>query len=168
MVSVIEELQSSESSSQTVERTQSSPIEVLAIVIYTLQPQYAHSIILESEVLVEISIMEEPSRLADKGKAPTTFESQSQDDAFPNPSKEAPSLPKAADEVSSASRSSSATHPSTSYSPSTEDMNALKMVVLAYTSFMDKDISRVSADSKKELLARFSEDLTDALKRPFP
>ncbi|KAL2491908.1 Uncharacterized protein Adt_27536 [Abeliophyllum distichum] len=46
-------------------------------------------------------------------------------------------------------------------------MNALKRVVLAYTSFMDKDISRASANSKKELHTRLSEDLVDALKRPF-
>ncbi|KAL2532807.1 Uncharacterized protein Adt_06158 [Abeliophyllum distichum] len=68
--------------------------------------------------------------------------------------------------ASSALRSYSVTRPSISSIPSTEDMNILKKAVLAYTSFMDKDISRVSADSQKELFARLSEDLADALKCP--
>ncbi|KAL2532633.1 Uncharacterized protein Adt_05984 [Abeliophyllum distichum] len=45
-------------------------------------------------------------------------------------------------------------------------MNALKKAMSAYTSFIHKDISRASADSQKELLARLNEDLVDALKRP--
>ncbi|KAL2486669.1 Uncharacterized protein Adt_31425 [Abeliophyllum distichum] len=59
------------------------------------------------------------------------------------------------------------THPSTTSIPSTEDINALKRAVLACTSFMDKDISRASAKSQKELLACLSEDLADAFKCPF-
>ncbi|KAL2542082.1 hypothetical protein Adt_03060 [Abeliophyllum distichum] len=39
-------------------------------------------------------------------------------------------------------------------------------VVLAYTSFMNKDISKASAANQRELLARLSEDLASALKRP--
>ncbi|KAL2466794.1 hypothetical protein Adt_42645 [Abeliophyllum distichum] len=44
--------------------------------------------------------------------------------------------------------------------------NALKKAVLAYTSFMDKDISRASVDSQKKFLAHLSEDLAYALKHP--
>ncbi|KAL2526778.1 Uncharacterized protein Adt_11832 [Abeliophyllum distichum] len=188
MVSITKERQSSESPAQTAERNQSSPAEGLAIVTYIFQPQYARSIILELKAIVEISMMEETHHVVNKEKVPAVFESQCQADALSSPSKEMSSLPKAADEVhlffslfpylslftsweqvkvSSAPYYSFVTHPSTSSIPSTEDVNALKRVVLAYTSFMDKDISRSSADSQKELLAYLSEDLADALKRLF-
>ncbi|KAL2486710.1 Uncharacterized protein Adt_31466 [Abeliophyllum distichum] len=68
--------------------------------------------------------------------------------------------------TSSTQHFSSMTHPSSSSIPSTEDMNILKKAMLAYTSFMDKDISRVSVDSQKDLLAYLIEDLADDLKLP--
>ncbi|KAL2466936.1 Uncharacterized protein Adt_42787 [Abeliophyllum distichum] len=120
-------------------------------------------------------IVEKPHRLDDKGKMPAVPVDQSKTDVPPFSSKEAPTLSKAADEAlftsweqvmtSSALRYSFVTHPTTFSIPSTNDMNALKKTVLAYTSFMDKDISRASAASKKELLARLSEDLADAFLR---
>ncbi|KAL2532887.1 Uncharacterized protein Adt_06238 [Abeliophyllum distichum] len=44
-------------------------------------------------------------------------------------------------------------------------MNALKKAVLAYTSFMDKDISRASAASQNKLVTHLSEDLDDVFQR---
>ncbi|KAL2506802.1 Uncharacterized protein Adt_22423 [Abeliophyllum distichum] len=69
-------------------------------------------------------------------------------------------------EESSISRSSSATHLSTSSIPSTDEMNALKKSVMAYASFTDKDISRASVANQKKLLAHLSEDLAYAIQRP--
>ncbi|KAL2466508.1 Uncharacterized protein Adt_42359 [Abeliophyllum distichum] len=66
--------------------------------------------------------------------------------------------------ASCAPRSSFAARLSTSSVPSTKDMTILKKVVLAYTSFMNKDISRASAASQKELPVHRSKDLVDALK----
>ncbi|KAL2466298.1 hypothetical protein Adt_42149 [Abeliophyllum distichum] len=68
--------------------------------------------------------------------------------------------------ATSALHSSSAAHPSTSSIFSDEDMTILKNVVLAYTSFMDKNISRASATSQEELLVCLIEDLAYALKCP--
>ncbi|KAL2490817.1 LRRNT 2 domain-containing protein [Abeliophyllum distichum] len=138
------------------------------------------------ETPVDISIVEEHPCSVDKEKAPVTFESQPQVDILPNLPREVPLSSKISDEdVDSVLRSiqalftsweqvqtsyvprvSSTTRPSTFSIPSTEDMDALKKVVLAYTSFMDKDISRVNADSQAELLVRLSEDLAATLKCP--
>ncbi|KAL2465904.1 Aminotransferase-like [Abeliophyllum distichum] len=157
-IPAIEEPQSSKLSTQMADRSPSSSIK---------------------ETPVEIPIVEEPSCPVDKGKAPTSFESQSQADILPNLSRDVPLLPKASDEsiqalftsweqvqASSITRASSATRHSTSSILSTEDMDVLKRAMLAYTSFMDEDISRVSANSKKELLACLSKDLAATLKCP--
>ncbi|KAL2471383.1 Uncharacterized protein Adt_39519 [Abeliophyllum distichum] len=88
---------------------------------------------------------------------------------YPSSSKEAPLSPKAAEEdtdsvmhsiqalftsweqvkASFSLSSSFATRPSTSFISSTKDMNTLKKSVLVYTSFIDKDISRVNIDNCK-------------------
>ncbi|KAL2471590.1 Uncharacterized protein Adt_39726 [Abeliophyllum distichum] len=133
-----------------------------------------------------MQILEEPPQLVDKGKTSAVLEEQSKTDGSPSLSKEAPLSPIAADKdadsilhsiqalftsweqvkVNSALFSSFATQHSTSFIFSTEDMNPLKKAVLACTSFMDKDISRMSAANQRELLACLSKDLADAIKRP--
>ncbi|KAL2497675.1 Uncharacterized protein Adt_23225 [Abeliophyllum distichum] len=154
---------------------------------YTPQPQYAHPIVLEPEVApVEMPIVEESPCLDDKEKTFAVPEQQSKTTVSHSSPKEALPSPKAADEnvdsvlhsihalfifweqvkVSSALRYSSTTRPSTSSISTTKDMNALEKVVLAYTSFMDKYISTVSATNQRELLTRLSEVLASALKHP--
>ncbi|KAL2471302.1 hypothetical protein Adt_39438 [Abeliophyllum distichum] len=122
----------------------------------------------------------------DKEKAPVSSDCQPQVDILSNLPREVPLSPKLSDEdvdsvlrsiqalftsweqvqTSSVPRTSSTTRPSTSSIPSTVDMDALKKVVLAYTSFVDKDISKASTNSRAELLVHLSEDLAAALKRP--
>ncbi|KAL2512855.1 Uncharacterized protein Adt_18455 [Abeliophyllum distichum] len=82
-------------------------------------------------------IVEEPPHPNDNGKTSVVPEGQSKTVISPTSPKEAPPSSKAANEV-----------------------------VLTFTFFMDKEISRVSATNQRELLARLSEDLVDALKRP--
>ncbi|KAL2480066.1 PMD domain-containing protein [Abeliophyllum distichum] len=165
VIPTTEDPQSSELPTQTADRPPSSSIE---------------------ETPVDIPIVEEPPRSFDKEKAPASSESQPQVDILPNLLREVLFLPKTSDEdadfvlqsvqalftyweqvqVSSIPRASSTTHFSTSYIPSTEDMDALKRTILSNTSFIDKYISRASADSQSELLVRLSEDLAAALGRP--
>ncbi|KAL2517852.1 Uncharacterized protein Adt_14099 [Abeliophyllum distichum] len=106
-------------------------------------------------------IVEVPSRLNENGKTLVIPEDQSKTAVPPFSSKP---LFTSWEQVkaSFALRSSSTTRPSTSSIPSTNDMNACKKAVLAYTSFMDKDISRASVASQKKLLAHLNEDLADA------
>ncbi|KAL2471039.1 Uncharacterized protein Adt_39175 [Abeliophyllum distichum] len=135
---------------------------------------------------VEIPMKEKASRPNDQGKTPILLERQSQDDALPSLPREISHSPKTSDEdADSILRSiqvlftsceqvqasfipctSSVTRLSTFATPSTEDMDTLKRTLLAYTSFMDKDISRVNADSQKEFLVRLNENLATALKHP--
>ncbi|KAL2533508.1 Uncharacterized protein Adt_06859 [Abeliophyllum distichum] len=131
-------------------------------------------------------IVEEPPRPYDKGKTLVVPEYQSKTTVSPSLPKEVPHLPRATDEdvdsvlrpiqtlftslelvkSSSVPCSSFVTRLSTSSILSVDDMNALKKAVLAYTSFIDKDRSKASATSQKELLARLIEDFVDALQHP--
>ncbi|KAL2525689.1 hypothetical protein Adt_10743 [Abeliophyllum distichum] len=207
IVTIIKEPQSLEPLVHATEKALSPPNKSLAIVAYTLQPQYARPIVLEPEgnaqynthhffvymdfsclalvlalVPVEMPIVEEPLHPHDKGKTPAVPEEQSETVVPHFLPKEALFLPKATDEdtdsvlrsiqalftsweqvkASTAQRSFSTTRPSTSSISSTKDMNALKKVMLAYTSFMDKDISRsvnIDIDKAKSTLNELSSEV---------